>query len=275
MTIISPIKRALRAAAPSAFERLSRLRGALSVFRAAHALKPEDIPGVVATIKSWSGHEPRECPICGYAGAFRAFGSPPRWDAQCSSCGSLERHRLLALTLRKTDLIARNSRVLHFAPEPSVASLVRGRVAQYVAADLNPQGVDVALNIEDIDIQDDAFDVVICSHVLDAVDDCRALSELRRILTPGGLLILMVPIAEGCAATFEFPTTPAPSADPRFSRDLHLRLYGADLRGRLAAAGFRTTEHTAFGDEALRYGLVMGEKIFLCTVTSKSPKEMH
>ena len=39
------------------------------------------------------GVTPRTCPICGYHGLFQVFGTPPRYDARCGGCGSLERHR--------------------------------------------------------------------------------------------------------------------------------------------------------------------------------------
>jgi ubiquinone/menaquinone biosynthesis C-methylase UbiE len=46
---------------------------------------------------------------------------------------------------------------------------------------------------------DGAFDIILANHVLEhIVSDEQALSELRRILVPGGLLVLGVP-NEGCA----------------------------------------------------------------------------
>ena len=40
--------------------------------------------------KNLQGVYPRECPCCGYLGKFKAFGHPPRYDAICPQCGSLE-----------------------------------------------------------------------------------------------------------------------------------------------------------------------------------------
>ncbi len=46
----------------------------------------------------------------------------------------------------------------------------------------------------DLPIEDDAFDVIFFNHVLEHIpDDDKALSEARRVLKPGGLLILGTP----------------------------------------------------------------------------------
>jgi hypothetical protein len=34
-------------------------------------------------INKAKGTSEKECPICDFTGLFRAFGSPPRWDALC------------------------------------------------------------------------------------------------------------------------------------------------------------------------------------------------
>ena len=51
-----------------------------------------------------------------------------------------------------------------------------------------------ALNIEEIELATNTVDVILCSHVLEHVDDKKAMPELFRILKSGGRLLAMVPI---------------------------------------------------------------------------------
>ena len=74
---------------------------------------------------------------------------------------------------------------------------------EYVTADLQPRGVDIKLDIEALDLKDSRFEIVVCSHVLEHVDDRRALSELYRVITPSGFALLMFPVVEGWATTYE------------------------------------------------------------------------
>jgi ubiquinone/menaquinone biosynthesis C-methylase UbiE len=61
------------------------------------------------------------------------------------------------------------------------------------------------LNIERIDQPNDSWDVVVCCHVLEHVDEQAALAELYRIQRKGALLLVMVPIIGGWEKTYENP----------------------------------------------------------------------
>src|SRR5204863_3663135 len=126
-------------------------------------------------------------------------------DAFCPRCLSLERHRLLALCDQRRNLFDSKS-ILHFAPEPGLRKYIRSRLpSSYTTADLSDDAFDLKLNLEQIALPDDQFDVVICSHVLEHVDDRLAIPELHRIVRPGGVLVAMVPVVEGWRSTFEDP----------------------------------------------------------------------
>jgi SAM-dependent methyltransferase len=199
------------------------------------------------------GNRKQTCPICDFTGRFPAFGLPPRLNAQCPKCRSLERHRLFVLCDREHSLFNDQQTALHFAPEPSISTFVSCRVRDYRTADIEPGRADMALDIENIDLPDAVLDVIIANHVLEHVDDAKALREIFRILRPGGRFISMVPIIEGWDHTYENPSivTPADRARHFGQRD-HVRYYGRDYRDRIRNAGFNLQEFGASGEDCVR-----------------------
>ncbi|HEX8644013.1 MAG TPA: class I SAM-dependent methyltransferase [Allosphingosinicella sp.] len=206
-----------------------------------------------------------ECACCGYCGPFLPATLTPAW--QCPKCLSLFRHRLLALAARRGFVGFRGLRVLHFAPEEAIARLILEQApASYVSADLQPGRADIVLDLEAIDLEDGSVDMVVASHVLEHVDDRRALGEIARILAPGGRLVAMVPIIEGWAETYEIDgVSDAAAQTEHYGCPGHLRYYGRDFRDRVAAAGFALDEFTAEGADSVRYRLKRGTKVFLAT----------
>ncbi len=211
------------------------------------------------------GKFPRECSLCGYRGKFLGYGYPYVCDIYCPKCGSLERHRLLELANRERHFFAGKD-VLHFAPEDAIRKLVLSENPKsYTTADLFARNVDRKENIEALTIEDSAFDVVICLHVLEHVDDKAAIVELYRVLRPGGVLIAMFPIVEGWEETYENSSKLSESERLlHFGQHDHARFFGRDARVRLAMPGFVVEEYTAVEPNVSRYGLTRGEKVFIC-----------
>lgn len=208
---------------------------------------------------------PATCSICNFNGRFLPFGFPVRERSQCPKCGSLERHRLFALYLQNSVELDDTSRIIHFAPEPAVERIFRKIFSSYRTADAYRKNVDLTLNLEQISLPDQSVDWILCFHVLEHVNDSKALPEMFRILTRNGVLSLMVPIVEGWAQTYQAEDISKPEErEDHFGQYDHVRLYGADLRDRIISAGFTITEFTANGIDSVRYGLTRGEKIFVC-----------
>ena len=210
-----------------------------------------------------------ECTVCG--GRFRRLlpmGGRP--DALCPRCGSLERHRLLWLFLqRRTDLFTSAQRVLHVAPEYCFCRrLARLSNLDYVSVDLALPFAMVQADVEELPFADQDFDVVICSHVLDDVDDDRrAMRELHRVLRPSGWSILQSPVEEDDADTVELSDVPPDRRGAVFDRG-SVRNYGRDYFDRLREAGFAVEEvpyADSLGRAAVeRHALTAGEKITFC-----------
>jgi SAM-dependent methyltransferase len=221
------------------------------------------------TFRASFGIYPRHCNVCGADGNFFAevhFPDIFNFDAVCPHCGSLPRHRLLTKALDELHLITDRDDVLHFAPELWMIPVVKSRAKTYRSADLFVSGVDLKLNIERIDLPSESVDVVVCSHVLEHVNDSLALSELFRILRPGGRLIAMFPVAEGWDTTYENPAVVTPNDRAlHFGKGSHVRRYGRDVRDRFAKPGFALRTFSPLGPEALKTGLLPGESVFIAT----------
>ncbi len=213
------------------------------------------------------GLHPRTCPVCDYHGMFTAFGQPPRFDARCPSCNALERHRLFHLFCQRRDPFGPTDRVLHFAPDKLVTDHVQPRVALYETSDLaEGRRVTHRVNIEATGLPDAGYTRIICSHVLEHVDDAKALSEMYRMLAPGGIAFFATPVIEGWAHTYEDASVDGPKQRlVHFGQTDHVRIYGRDLRIRIRAAGFTLGEFTAVEPDVLTYGLMRGETLFIAT----------
>jgi hypothetical protein len=179
-----------------------------------------------------ANREAFSCPICAYTGPFIDTGPTDcrMFNDQCLWCGALSRHRIQYCALEEffRTYDCRGKAAIHFAPEPWLSRYIRPRFAIYHTSDLNPEGVDFQADLRHLPFGDRSYDFLYASHVLEHIDDDqRALSEIRRVLRPGGVAILPVPIIG--AKTIEYPY-PSPA------EAFHVRAPGVDYFDRYAAA---------------------------------------
>jgi SAM-dependent methyltransferase len=192
---------------------------------------------------AWYRGDAVECPCCGGRFArFLPYGKPVRPNARCPGCGALERHRGVCTFIRdRTDLMQRPRRVLHVAPEEVIQNLLRSSSQRgYVSIDLSSPLAMYLMDVTDLKFDADAFDVVICSHVLEhVIDDRRAMQELLRVLRPGGWAVLNTPYDATRKVTDEDATVlDERERSVRFGQRDHVRTYGLDLFERLRSVGW-------------------------------------
>lgn len=211
----------------------------------------------------------RFCPLCAWAGfRFEPFGNAAtyRRDAQCPICGSLERHRLAFLLLR--DRIARGQRILHVAPESVVVSWLVSLSSEYLNIDLQNPAMQ-QMDLTNLALPDGSKTLVWCSHVLEHIaDDLKALSEIYRVLAPGGVLVLQVPI-EGDRTYEDSGVRSDHDRLRKFLQEDHVRLYGLDLKERIERVGFACdvlTSSQLRPDDRLRFAVDARfyREVFLC-----------
>jgi SAM-dependent methyltransferase len=186
---------------------------------------------------------------------------------------SLERHRLLWLYLQKeTTFFEKELKVLHMAPEQCFLSIFKKmKNLNYTTADLYSPIVDVKADILDLPFEDKRFDFVFCNHVLEHIeDDAKAMSELFRVLKPGGIGIFQVPQDLSLEQTYENSSITSPEERAKhFGQYDHVRIYGKDYFDRLRKAGFKVNEIDYSAklspDLVEKYCLAKGEILPVCT----------
>lgn len=205
-----------------------------------------------------SGNLPYECPCCGIKlGKFiegmdyKAFADfydvklfeGVRQDVVCPVCSSLPRHRILAKWCEENKDKLVSSKILYFAPERGMTTWLKANKIRYTTADLFAWDVDLKLDIQATGLPDGAYDVVICNHVLEHVGSyMTALKEIRRILSPDGMLICSFPVSLDVDTVDEDPDAVSEEQRlRRYGQSDHVRLFGINADKLISEAGFDVT----------------------------------
>ena len=215
-----------------------------------------------------------ECPICNHPyRSFLPYGRiNPRPNALCPNCLSLERHRLIWLYLHdKTNFFSAKLKVLHIAPEPCFMKPFEKLHGEgYITADIESPLAKVKMDIHQIPFGENHFDAVLCNHVLEHVqNDIKAMSEINRVLKPGGWAILQVPFFHPIPeVTFEDNSITDPRArEKAFGQDDHVRKFGKDYSKRIEQAGLHATQNTFAADlteeKATYFGVERKEVLYV------------
>ena len=214
---------------------------------------------------------------------FLPFGLIKRANAACPNCGSLERHRLHWHYMKnRTNLFSAGNtklKLLHVAPESIFYNHFNGiKNIEYIPCDKFEKGYEnsyspktINVDITNIQFQDNEFDIIYCSHVLEhIIDDNKAMQELYRVLKPGGWAMLQVPLDVNRENTFEdFSIIDEEEREKIFGQKDHVRVYGRDYKNKLANAGFCVKIENYLREfnesEIFRNGFMKGEEIYICS----------
>ena len=162
---------------------------------------------------------------------------------ECPRCGAHDRERHLFLYLKASGLLdlLPSQHVLHFAPERHLSRRIAALApAQYLRCDLYPGSADVqCVDIEQMSFDDGSFDILIANHVLEHVsDDNKAISEISRVLKPGGWAVLQTPYSDVLEKTWSDPGIATEAARLQaYGQEDHVRLFGRDILDRFSHSG--------------------------------------
>jgi predicted SAM-dependent methyltransferase len=209
-----------------------------------------------------------------------------RNNAQCPSCKSLERHRLVTLFFNKLNI--KFNKLLHFAPEAQLSKLFTSISKNYICGDINPKQYKIP-NIISIDITNikykNEFDCIFASHILEhIIDDRKAIQEIYNALDFNGRFFALVPQRFSSKATYEdLSIVSEKDRTIHFGQHDHVRWYGLDFSQRLKDAGFYIKIHyieeseqyvnqmiydekhqLASNEDAKNYGFLMSDIIYEC-----------
>lgn len=203
----------------------------------------------------------------------------------CPKCGCNDRERHVWLYLAFSGLLenASQMRILHIAPEAGIEPRIR-RLAplEYVAGDLFPRTPGHRkIDVEALDFPDGYFDLIICNHVLEHVNDpAAALAQFHRCLKPGGHLVAQTPYSPVLKYTFELTRAPSAQFATRyFGQADHVRFFGANIAESFHAVGFTGelySHETVLGDlDEQAWGCNAREPFFLFAKESEAATGAH
>jgi SAM-dependent methyltransferase len=201
------------------------------------------------------------------------IGGGYRANCLCPKCNSSDRERLVYLYLIfHTILLLSEISVLHIAPEVNLAKIFsKEERFYYLSGDLDSPLAMMKMDITQIPLQANMFNLVICNHVLEHIPaDRKAMCEIFRVLKPGGVAILQVPVSRILNNSVENLSSDSESARlNHFGQKDHVRIYSAsDYINRLEQTGFIVeefdwTQHKEFDPVRNKYSLNYEERLFI------------
>jgi len=196
----------------------------------------------------------------------------------CKKCGSSDRDRLVFEFLKSKNQYKSltGATFLHVAPERALSQkIVDEFQCSAVKIDFKAPGYRfiyaadvITQDIQSLSFDSNTFDFVICNHVLEHVkNDSQALSEIYRVLKPGGFAVLQVPISLKINGTISAEKNWKDREKKLFlGQKDHLRLYGPDFF-KIIENHNLIIEFWSIDSENMKNKLKLNPKEFIITAT--------
>lgn len=209
---------------------------------------------------------------------YRVSGGGYKKNVKCPNCLSVDRSRLLYLFFQlRTKVFHEKTKILHISPNFEIARfLCQHKTIEHITGAIEPERFTefhaVKTDVQKMNFADNTFDVAICCHVLEHVDDDKAaMKELYRVVKPNGFAVLQVPLAINLDKTIEDKTATTDKLRKiAHGQNDHVRLYGLDYFDKLRGVGFRVERDNPFTNawlgeaELAKHALDRIEDVIVC-----------
>jgi hypothetical protein len=211
----------------------------------------------------------RHCPVCRWSGLrFRTFLSADEIipNSICPVCGSFDRHRQLVLGVREELAAVRGDEprvLLGFSLSSAMRYLLeheglRRCFRSDVEISARRFDPDLVTDLRRSGIRTGSVDWVFCSHVLEHVDELELCTdELVRILRPGGIAWIQVPLEPDLDRSRRIPVDP-------HRAHAHAWRFGRDFPKLIARPAWTVSEiraaETLAPDDRRRWGITADER---------------
>lgn len=240
------------------------------------------------TVKVKKNEEMEYCNICGKKVLFcqkaglrnegtkkySIIGMGVRKKVICPYCRSIDRFRWLYWVLCNAEqkILKEEGKILHFAPEKCIADKIKERnLKKYITGDIQKKVADYVIDIKNIPYEDNYFDCVIASMVLEHIkDEKRAINELKRVCKKNGYVVLTVPVGRGLKQTIEEKEKTVSKKEKvmLYGQKDHVRLYGEDTKERLENYQFEVIMYQPCkilkSEDIKKMKLIKEDIVFVC-----------
>lgn len=203
-----------------------------------------------------------QCNLCNKK--LRRF-IPFKEELLCPKCGSSGRARRLWAILND-GFLHEDIKILAFSPARSLYRRMKKSGYAFESSDLSGDFLaDKNYNIEDISAAGNTYNLIICYHILEHVEnDTAAMKELYRVLRKGGVCFIQTPFKEG--KIYENPAITSPEErEKHFGQDDHVRIYSIEgLTRRLKDAGFDVDVREFNSKTSGYFGFRKQETVLIC-----------